>query len=106
VTLSRGIDPAPLNPWYYPSDAEYRARLEAHSFRVTSIALIPRPTPQPGDIARWLETFAGVFLTAVPAEDQPALMSELREALRPSLYRPDGTWVVDYVRLRFSAVKI
>jgi len=102
----RGIDPAPLNPWYYPSDAEYRARLEAHSFRVTSIALIPRPTPQPGDIARWLETFAGVFLTAVPAEDQPALMSELREALRPSLYRPDGTWVVDYVRLRFSAVKI
>jgi trans-aconitate methyltransferase len=99
----RGIDPAALNPWTYPSDTDYRARLEAHGFRVRSIALIPRPTPQPGDIARWLETFAGVFLSAVPAEDRPALIAELRDALRPALLHADGTWVVDYVRLRFAA---
>jgi trans-aconitate methyltransferase len=99
----RGIDPVPLNPWYYPSDAEYRSRLEAHGFRVRSIALIPRPTPQPGDISGWLETFAGVFLSAVPERDRPALVAELREALRPALCNADGKWVVDYVRLRFAA---
>jgi SAM-dependent methyltransferase len=93
----RGVDPAPLNPWYYPGVAEYRARLEAHAFRVRTIALIPRPTPQPGDIAGWLETFAKVFLAAVPAEAQPDLMAELREMLRPTLYHPaEGKWVVDY----------
>ncbi len=99
----RGIDPTALNPWYYPGDAEYRARLEAHGFRVRSITLIPRPTPQPGDVSGWLETFAGAFLSAVPAEDRPTLIAELREALRPALCNADGTWVVDYVRLRFVA---
>ncbi len=67
----RGIDPERLSPWYYPGPEEYRGRLEAHGFRVRSIALFPRPTPQPGDISGWLETFAGAFLSAVP-EDAPA----------------------------------
>lgn len=105
VLRQRGIDPKPLNPWYYPDADEYRGRLEAHGFRVRSIALFPRPTPQPGDISRWLETFAGAFLSAVPEAARPDLIAELREALRPALLNTDGTWVVDYVRLRFVADK-
>jgi SAM-dependent methyltransferase len=99
----RGIAPEPLNPWYYPSDTEYRGRLEAHGFRVHTIALIPRPTPQPGDISGWLETFAGSFLSAVLQSDRPTLIAELREALRPALCNAEGKWVADYVRLRFAA---
>jgi SAM-dependent methyltransferase len=101
----RGIDPERLRPWYYPSAEEYRGRLEAHGFQVRVIALFPRPTPLPGDISGWLETFAGMFLSAVPKDARPELMAELREALRPALLNADGTWVVDYVRLRFAANK-
>ena len=99
----RGIAAAALNPWYYPSADEYRGRLETHGFDVRYIALIPRPTPLPADISGWLETFAGVFLSAAPEDDRPALISELREALRPTLLDAEGKWVVDYVRLRFAA---
>jgi SAM-dependent methyltransferase len=101
----RGIDPEPLSPWYYPSAEEYRGRLEAHGFQVRSIALFPRPTPQPGDISGWLETFTGAFLSALPEEARPGFIAEVREALRPALLNADGIWVVDYVRLRFAAEK-
>jgi SAM-dependent methyltransferase len=99
----RGIDPRPLDPWYYPSDAEYRALLVAHGFRVLSIGLFPRPTPLPGDMTAWLETFAGCFIGALPAADRPAFVDEVRRALLPSLCDPAGHWTADYVRLRFAA---
>ena len=60
-------------------------------------------TPQPGDISGWLETFTGAFLSALPEDARPGFIAELREALRPALLNADGTWVVDYVRLRFAA---
>ena len=101
----RGIDAAPLNPWYFPDDAEYRARLEAAGFVVDSIALIPRPTPLPGDVRAWLETFGESFLSAVPPESLGALLDEVADALRPDLLGADGIWRVDYVRLRVHAHK-
>ena len=99
------IDAAPLNPWYFPDDAEYRARLEAAGFVVDSIALIPRPTPLPGDVRAWLETFGESFLSAVPPESLGALLDEVADALRPDLLGADGIWRVDYVRLRVHAHK-
>ncbi|MGH3486706.1 MAG: hypothetical protein ACRDP8_02125 [Actinopolymorphaceae bacterium] len=36
-------------------------------------------------------------------EDPPAFLADLAARLRPSLYR-DGTWWVDYRRLRVAAV--
>jgi SAM-dependent methyltransferase len=99
----RGIDAAPLNPWYFPDDDEYRAKLESAGFQVDSIALIPRPTPQPGDVRAWLETFGESFLSAVPPEAVGALLDEVADALRPDLLDADGVWRIDYVRLRFLA---
>jgi len=99
----RGFDGAALNPWYFPTDAEYRRRLEARGFAVRSIALIPRPTPLPGDVVGWLETFAGSFLAPVPEAERPVLLAEVRDALRPALCDADGRWTADYVRLRFAA---
>ena len=99
----RGIDATALNPWYFPSAEEYQARLEAAGFAVHSMNLFPRPTPLPGDISGWLETFGGAFLSLTDAAGRVQIIDELREALRPTLLTPEGVWVADYVRLRFSA---
>ena len=74
-------------------------------FRVDYIALIPRPTPLPGDVSAWLETFAESFTNRLPESDQPAFLEEVRESLRSKLCNTDGLWTADYVRLRFAAVK-
>ena len=99
----RGIDGRALNPWHFSTTAEYRRRLELGGFTVDSIELFPRPTPLPGDIGDWLETFAESFLNAVPAAARPELVAELREDLRPDLCDPEGHWTADYVRLRIAA---
>lgn len=99
----RGLDGASAVPWYFPDVPEYRAKLEAGGFRVDFIALIDRPTPLPGDVTGWLMTFAESFTTRVPEADRPAFLEEVRRALEPQLRRPDGVWVADYTRLRFSA---
>jgi trans-aconitate methyltransferase len=101
----RGVDAAAVMPWYFPTDVEYRTLLKEHGFTVASIALIPRPTPLPGDVRDWLETFTESFLSTVPAGERPALLDELAAALRPRLLGADGVWVLDYVRLRFLAHK-
>jgi SAM-dependent methyltransferase len=97
---AQGVDPAPIQPWYFPGDIEYRRRLEQGGFVVHSIALIPRPTLLPGDIGDWLETFGEAFLAA--ARDRGALLDAVRDQLRPVLRDAEGRWTADYVRLRFA----
>ncbi len=99
----RGVDPHRVRPWYFPTDGQYRAKLEAHDFSVSSLALIPRPTRLPGDIVGWLETFAGSFAGRLPEAERPAYFAEVREALRTRLCDAGGNWIADYVRLRFAA---
>jgi len=101
----RGIDGAAADPWYFPTDVEYRARLERGGFNVRTIGLIPRPTPLPGDLIGWLETFAESFAGKLGAEERPAFLAEVQETIRPQLCAADGTWTADYVRLRFAAVR-
>jgi SAM-dependent methyltransferase len=101
----RGLDGRAAVPWYFPAPEDYRARLERRGFAVESIALIPRPTPLPGALGDWLETFAESFLAAVPPAERPALTREVEAELRPRLVDASGTWVADYVRLRFLALK-
>ena len=101
----RGLDGESRVPWYFPTPDDYGARLERAGFRVNSIALIPRPTPLPGDVIGWLETFALSFLDGLSAEARGEYLSEVRAALEPQLRGSDGIWVADYVRLRFSATK-
>ena len=99
----RGLDGAALDPWFFPTEAAYRALLEAHGFTVRAMALFPRPTPLPGDITDWLETFAQPFLGAVPEHDRGAFIQDVRSAVQPALFDPAGGWTADYVRLRFAA---
>src|SRR5262245_6448880 len=101
----RGVDGEALVPWYYPTPGDYATRLERAGFRVDSIALIPRPTPLPGDIVDWLQTFALVFLEALPESARAEYLREVRDALEPQLRDAAGIWVADYVRLRFAATR-
>jgi len=99
----RGVDAA--SPWYFPAPDEYRRLLEADGFEVSALELIPRPTPLPGDMQAWLETFARPYFSALPKKERAPVIAEVIEALRPALQQADGTWIADYVRLRFAATK-
>jgi SAM-dependent methyltransferase len=102
----RGVDADALDPWFFPGDGQYRSLLEAGGFAVRSIALFPRPTPLPGDVTGWLETFAQPFLGSLPEGERAAAAGEIRELLRPRLFDPSRGWTADYVRLRFAAVRV
>jgi hypothetical protein len=80
--------------------------LERAGFRVDSIALIQRPTTLPGDIVGWLETFARSFFEGLSEKARAEYLQEVRAALESQLRESSGTWVADYVRLRFAATKL
>ncbi len=99
----RGLDAQRLSPWHFPSAAAWRAKLEAAGFTVDDIRIAPRPTPLPAGLEAWLETFADDFFNPLPAADRPAARAEVVDLLRPVLMDEAGTWIADYVRLRFRA---
>jgi trans-aconitate methyltransferase len=101
----RGLRFADLDPWYYPTGEEYRRALEQAGFEVDALETFARPTTLPGDMQAWLDTFARVFLAALPPAERPRFCDEVAQAVAPRLRRPDGTWFVDYVRLRFRATR-
>jgi trans-aconitate methyltransferase len=101
----RQLDGERQVPWYFPTPGDYATRLERAGFRVDSIALIPRPTPLPGDVLGWLETFAQSFTSALPEAERAPYLQEVQQRLEPELRNADGTWHADYVRLRFHATK-
>jgi hypothetical protein len=80
-------------------------RLERGGLRVDSMALLPRPTPLPGAMVDWLETFGESFASALPAESRRDYFLEVESALAPTLRDASGKWTADYVRLRFAATK-
>lgn len=102
---ARGVDGEAASPWYFPSPDAYAAKLRAVGFEVPYIELIPRPTVLPGALADWMWTFGESFLMRLPEAERETVVEEVTEASRPRLQAEDGSWVADYVRLRFSAVK-
>lgn len=101
----RGIDPLAYDPWFFPTADEYNTLLQAQGFEVDSMVLFPRPTPLPGDISAWLETFAQPFLLAISPNDWEVCIAEVREQVRSTLFHGEQGWVADYVRLRFCSVR-
>ncbi len=101
----RGLLGKVSDPNFYPSTEEYQALLERYGFQVTSIQLFARPTPLPGDIKAWLQTFRKSYLAELNPVAVPEFLEEIQEAVRPQLCDAQGRWTADYVRLRFSAWK-
>jgi SAM-dependent methyltransferase len=101
-----GLDAYTMDNSFFPSDTQYRARLESASFIVDEIALIPRPTKLPESGMRgWLETFRRGLLEQLPAERREQAIEDTVGLLKPVLYTEEGGWTADYVRLRFHARK-
>jgi len=101
----RGIDPWTVDPWYFPSPEKYSQLLTQAGFSLRSIEMIPRPTRLPGNILGWLEVFAQPFTRSVAESDRERFLDDVRAKLEPILRDADGTWIADYVRLRFKAEK-
>jgi hypothetical protein len=101
----RGLDIESLDPWYFPTAEEYGNKLLAQGFEVEHLVHFKRPTPLPGDLRGWLETFAQAFTAALPAEERSAFLDEVQEDCRPDLCDAEGKWTADYTRLRFLARK-
>ena len=99
----RGLDAHQLSPWYFPSAAAYRKELEDAGFSVEEIRIVPRPTVLPTSIEPWLDTFAQSFFGALPEPDRSSARAQVADLLRPVLMDETGTWIADYVRLRFRA---
>ena len=99
----RNIDGKSADLWFFPTVEDYSARLKRNGFTIDYIALIPRPTPLPGDVVAWLKVFAHNFTDKLPAEDRDAYLAEVQTALKPQLCDATGTWTADYTRLRFKA---
>lgn len=101
----RGIEITTVNPWNFSSAADFRKRLEACGFKVESAIVFPRPTPLPGEIKAWLQTFAEHFMSKLPTDEHDGFLNEVQESLRPVLCDHQGKWSADYTRLRFNATK-
>jgi len=99
----RGIDPDRLDPWFFPDETEYGGLLKAGGFEVLAIERFSRPTPIPGPLEDWLDTFGESFLMALPEADRGSTKAAIAANLRPTLCDDAGKWTVDYVRLRFEA---
>jgi trans-aconitate methyltransferase len=98
----RGYDGGAADPWYFPTVEDYGARLAAAGFEVRYIALIPRPTPLPGDVRGWLATFCGCFTSVLPQTEREEYLECVRKRIEPYLCDANGNWTADYVRLRFE----
>jgi SAM-dependent methyltransferase len=101
----RGLAGEAADLWYFPTVEEYSAPLRKAGFTIGHIALVPRPTPLPGDLTGWLETFGESFTARLLPGERPTYLAEVREALRPELMNTEGVWIADYIRLRFAATK-
>jgi SAM-dependent methyltransferase len=101
----RGYDSERYNPWYFPTEEEYKALLVAHGFSINTICTFLRPTKIKGDLVSWLRIFAQSFVTPIAKEERDLFFEEAEAALGPYLYSEKNGWIVDYVRLRFKVYR-
>ena len=102
---AHGYDGRSIDPWYFPTEEEQRQRLEKCGFAIQHIALFDRPTPLPSDVGAWLDTFAESYIGMLSDDTRLQVVADVVERLRPVLVDESGTWIADYVRLRFHAVR-
>lgn len=107
VLVARGYPVPAEDPQWYAAPDEFRAIYEAAGFTDVEAWLIERPTPLPAGAAAWYRTFRAGFLdsASVPEAEIDAVAAEAEARAAPALRQPDGRWIADYVRLRFTMRK-
>jgi len=112
VLSKRGYDPQVLDPWYFPSVAEYTKLLQESSFRPIHVSLNPRFTPLPaGGLRAWLQTFVrNSFLKDFSDEEAEVVIEEVVgicvvDCRDKGLDGAEqGGWAMMYMRLRVFAI--
>ncbi|HTW63893.1 MAG TPA: methyltransferase domain-containing protein [Bryobacteraceae bacterium] len=101
-----GPDADARSPWYYPSVSQYAALLDRNGFEVREASLFDRPTQLQGEdgMENWLRMFTQNFWRDLSPERTADALRQLVDHLRPAHYS-NGTWTVDYRRLRVVAVR-
>lgn len=102
-----GIDASHLNPWYFPSIAEYSTLLEQQGFHVSYAVHFDRPTKmQDGEngLYHWLNGLAGDFFREFSESERFKVFKKIAAKASNDLFR-DGDWYLDYKRLRILAIK-
>ncbi len=103
---ARGVDGRAASPWLFPGPEDQAAALVRAGFRVMRMEFFERPTDLECSMTDWLEIFAPAFAALLPGRERAAFFADVSKRLEPVLYdRARGLWWVDYVRLRFEAVK-
>lgn len=106
VLGERGHLAGGVSPWVFPDPDEFSAALGRAGFRVSRMARFERPTDLDCSMTDWLEIFAPAFARVLPARERVGYFAEVATRLEPALFDPArGRWWVDYVRLRFEAVR-
>jgi SAM-dependent methyltransferase len=103
----RGYPVPAEDPQWYPSVEEFVRLYGCAGFIGVQAHLIPRPTPLPAGVAGWVKTFrSGLLdLAMVPEWERGDVAGSVEQRLAPALRQPDGSWIADYVRLRFTMRK-
>ncbi len=101
-------EPDGVSPWFYPGIAEYAALLEKQGMEVQSAMLFERPTVlEDGTrgLENWIRVFRQTFIEKIGEEATAKWIKEVERICQPKLFQR-GDWVLDYRRLRLTAVKL
>ena len=101
----RGIDYKSRNPWKFCEYGEFSEILKAQGFKIEYIARIDKPTElTDGGLREWLKIFATSHTEGMSDDEKEAFYDDVEAYCKPMLFK-NGKWYVDYVRLRFLAIK-
>lgn len=92
--------------FYFPTIGEYAPLLEEAGFRVEYAVLFDRPTKQKTEdgFKDWVNMFDKAPFEGMDEALKDEIIEEAEAESKEKLYH-DGSWYIDYVRIRFRAVK-
>lgn len=100
--------PEGVSPWFYPGVAEYAGLLEKRGLEVREASLFDRPTAlEEGDrgLENWIRVFRRTFVEKMGEANAERWIREVERQCRSEHFR-NGSWVLDYRRLRIAAWKV
>jgi len=100
-------EPDGVSPSFYPSVAEYAGLLEKHGVEVREAWLFERPTIlEEGErgLENWIRVFRQTLIEKMGEENGRQWIQEVERQCRAELLH-DGSWELDYRRLRIAAWK-
>lgn len=93
--------------FYFPTVSEYATLLEQAGFKVVYALLFDRPTVcNNGErgLREWIRMFDKQPFRTMDASMENEILLEAEQALRTDLFK-NGSWSIDYVRIRLKAIK-